>query len=119
MSNHSGIFHGEFISTSLDAAGTLPGIFYEHGALARKKPTLSLNIIFLSQAQTSRIKAVGKLISSGRKIYFGVFKVYDMEDNLIASGHGLFRYTQAAKPEMDERGEVIKYSIGLRLTIDV
>lgn len=90
--NHSGTPHGGFIATLLDAAGALPGLWCENGELTRKALTLSLNISFLSQARTSRLKAVGELVSSGQKIYFGSSKVYDMKGNLIASGQGVFRY---------------------------
>ena len=90
--NYSGIAHGGFIATLLDAATALPGTFCDNRKNVRKALTLSLSINFLGQAQTSRLKAVGKLTASGRKIYYGAAEVYDMENNLIATGQGVFRY---------------------------
>jgi len=90
--NHSNIAHGGFIATLLDAATGLPGIFCISDNAVRKALTLSLNINFLGQAQTSRLKAVGKLTASGRKIYYGAAEIFDMKNNLIASGQGVFRY---------------------------
>lgn len=97
--NHSGIPHGGFISSLLDAATALPGSFSEDPDVVRKALTLSLNINFQGQAQTTRLKAVGKLTASGRKIYYGASKVYDSNDNLLASGQGVFRYRTGSEAQ--------------------
>lgn len=90
--NHSGIPHGGFIATLLDAAAAMPGVFCDTPDRLRKALTLSLNINFLGQARGDRIKAVGRVTASGRKIFYSAAEAYDMDDTLIATAQGVFRY---------------------------
>jgi uncharacterized protein (TIGR00369 family) len=90
--NHSGIPHGGFIATLLDAATALPGVFCNDPDRVRKALTLSLNINFLGQARGERLKAMGRVTASGRRIFYSAAEVYDMDDTLIASAQGVFRY---------------------------
>lgn len=90
--NYQGLPHGGFIATLLDAATALAGVYTDSEKRVRKALTLSLNINFLGQAMTSGLKAVGTVTASGTKIYYSSAHVYDMQENLIASAQGVFRY---------------------------
>ncbi len=90
--NHSNGPHGGLISTLLDSAGALSGLYSHREDWLRRAFTLSLNISFVGQSAGSRLKAVGELTASGRKIFFSTSKVYDGEDTLVAIGQGVFRY---------------------------
>ncbi len=97
--NIQGLPHGGFISTMLDAATAFAGVYTEDEKRIRKALTLSLNINFLGQAQTSGLKAIGKVTASGRKIFYSSANVYDMKENLIASAQGVFRYRTGSESE--------------------
>lgn len=90
--NHSGISHGGFISSLLDAATAMAGTFTANPDEVRKALTLSLNINFLGQAKTKRLKAIGKRTASGRKIYYGAAQVFDSDENSLAYALDVFRY---------------------------
>jgi uncharacterized protein (TIGR00369 family) len=93
--NRSGIPHGGFISTLLDAATALSGAHSDDPLDYKKALTLSLNINYLGQAQSNSLYAIGKVTASGRNIYYGSAEVFDSFDNIIASGQGVFRYRKA------------------------
>ena len=90
--NHSSLPHGGFIATLLDAAMAMPGVYSDIPGKIRCALTLSMNINFLGQAAGDRLKAVGKVTASGRKIYYSAANVYDLKGTLVASGQGVFRY---------------------------
>lgn len=95
--NHSGIPHGGFVATLLDASMALPGVFSDTPDRVRKALTLSFNINFLGQARGEWLKAVGRVTASGRKIFYSASEVYDMDDTLIASAQGVFRYRSGSE----------------------
>ena len=95
--NHSGSPHGGFISTLLDAASALPGLFCDDPDRIRKALTLSLNINFIGQARGDELKAIGKLTGSGRKIFYSTAEVYDKHQTLVASSQGVFRYRSGSE----------------------
>lgn len=96
--NISGLPHGGFISTLLDAATAFAGVFPKDPTKIRKAFTLSLNINFLGQAKTSLLRAVGKVTSQGSSIFYSAAKVYDSEQTLLASAQGVFRYRSGSEP---------------------
>ena len=110
--NHSGIAHGGFIATLLDAATALPGTYCDSENTVRRALTLSLSISFLRQAQTSRLKAVGRLTASGRKMYYGAADVFDGNKNLIASGQGVFRYRTGSETVQGQPASTDHSSVG-------
>ncbi len=97
--NTSGLPHGGFIATMLDAATAFPGVYNEDETRLRLALTLSLNINFLGQAKTNRLKAIGKVTAKGNKIYYSSAKVYDSKDNLLASAQGVFRYRSGSETD--------------------
>lgn len=97
--NIQGLPHGGFIATLLDAATAFAGVYTDDEKRIRRALTLSLNINFLGQAGTSKLKAVGKVTSQGRKIFYSTADVYDMEGSLLASAQGVFRYRTGSEPD--------------------
>ncbi len=55
--NNSGIPHGGFITTLIDVAATLPGVFCPNPDHMRRALTASLNTQFLGQAQSRKLRA--------------------------------------------------------------
>lgn len=95
--NASGLPHGGFIATLLDAATALCGVYTEDEKRIRKALTLSLNINFMGQANGTRLRAVGNVTAQGRKIYYSSAKVYDMEKTVLATAQGVFRYRSGSE----------------------
>lgn len=96
--NYSGIPHGGFIATLLDAAMAMPGVYSGDPDWVRCALTLSMTINFLGQATGDRLKAVGRVTASGSRIYYSAAEVYDMTEKPVASGQGVFRYRSGSEP---------------------
>lgn len=90
--NNSGIPHGGFIGSLIDMATGHSGIFCPVPGNIRKALTLSLNINFMGQTSGHKLKVIGKVTGSGRKIYYSTAEVFGEEGTLIASGQAVCRY---------------------------
>ncbi|WP_444917347.1 PaaI family thioesterase [Microbulbifer sp. JMSA003] len=90
--NTHGVPHGGFITTLIDIAGSYCGLYCPHPNRRRRAFTLSLTANFTGQAKTNQLTAIGKLTSTGRKIFYSYTEVYDSEGTLIATGQMTMRY---------------------------
>lgn len=95
--NFSGLPHGGFISTMLDCATALAGVYTDDPVNVRKALTLSLNINFIGQAQTRKLKAIGKMTAGGSRIFYSQAHVEDLNGNLVATAQGVFRYRSGSE----------------------
>ena len=95
--NYSNLPHGGFITTLLDASMSLAGLYADNPKRVRASLTLSISINFLGQAAGDHIKAIGRVTASGSKIYYSDAKIYDMQEKLVASGQGVFRYRSGSE----------------------
>ena len=95
--NNSGIPHGGFISSLIDVATALAGVYCPNPTHIRRALTLSLNIHFMGQAQSRSLRAVGKVTRSGSKIFYATAEVYDSEGTYLASGQAVCRYRSGSE----------------------
>ncbi|WP_226648670.1 PaaI family thioesterase [Microbulbifer variabilis] len=96
--NSQGLPHGGFITTLIDIAGSYCGLYCPKPNHQRKSLTLSLTTSFTGMAKTNQLRAIGKLTSSGRKIFYSCTEVYDSVGTLIAIGQMTMRYRTGSEP---------------------
>lgn len=58
---------------------------------SQKLVTLSLTTNYLAPAQGEQVYAVGRVTRAGRSVVYADGKVFDSEDNLLATGSGVFK----------------------------
>ncbi|MFA0812575.1 PaaI family thioesterase [Microbulbifer epialgicus] len=95
--NSQGAPHGGFIATLIDIAGSYCGLYCPYPDRRRKALSLSMNTNFTGQAKTNQLTAIGKLTSSGRRIYYSYTEVYDSKGTLIATGQMTMRYRSGSE----------------------
>ncbi|WP_447528929.1 PaaI family thioesterase [Vreelandella sp. TE19] len=89
--NRSGNVHGGVLSSLLDNALSLAGLYCPVAGNARRAVTLSLSTTFVGPAKKGVLRATGVLRGGGRKIYMASAEVVDERGNLIAMGEGSFK----------------------------
>jgi uncharacterized protein (TIGR00369 family) len=90
--NRSGVVHGGVLSALIDIAASLSGCWTEDPRQRRRTMTLSLTTNFTGQARAGVIRATGRVLASGDRIYTGSAEVRDAAGKLLAVGQGTFRY---------------------------
>lgn len=60
-----------------------------HGS--QKVVTLSLTTNYLAPAKGEHVYAVGRVTRAGRSVVYADGKIFDNEDNLLATGSGVFK----------------------------
>lgn len=91
--NRSGIVHGGLVLSMIDQAGAFAGLFCPFPGRVRRAVTLDLDCRFTGQAAIgTRLTAEGRVMTSGRNIFFARTEVFDAEGNLIAFGASTHRY---------------------------
>ncbi|GAB3098810.1 PaaI family thioesterase [Aestuariicella hydrocarbonica] len=95
--NTHGIPHGGFLCSLLDVACSMPGIYCAKPNRVRRALTLSMNTNFVGQAKSSKLHAIGRIVSAGYKIFHGSAEVYDAEGTLLATAHAVFKYRKGSE----------------------
>jgi len=89
--NRSGIVHGGVLTSLLDTALSLAGLYCPVPGHVRKGMTLSLTSTFIAPARSGVLRAVGRRRGGGRATFMASGEVLDAEDNIVAIGEGTFR----------------------------
>ncbi len=89
--NRSGNVHGGVLTSMLDSALSLAGLYCASPERIRKGMTLSLTTTFVSPARSGKLRAIGELRGGGSKIFMSSGQVEDAQGNLIAMAEGTFR----------------------------
>ena len=95
--NRSGSLHGGAVATLLDAACGYAGLHAEDGsAPPAQAVTVMLTISYLGRVDAGRIRALGRVIGGGRKLYFSTAELIAEDGRLIATAQGSFKRFSAA-----------------------
>ncbi len=89
--NRSGVLHGGVLTTMLDSVMGFAGLYSPDPNRIRKAVTLSMSTSFTGQVRAGRIRAVGQLRTSGRRIFNCTGEVLDAEGNVLGMAQGTFR----------------------------
>lgn len=89
--------HGGFLSTLIDVATALAGVYCPTPGHMRKALTLSLSVSFVGRAQGNSLRTVGRVTAAGSKIFHSSADVYDEQGNLVASGQAVCRYRSGSE----------------------
>lgn len=103
--NRAGILHGGVLCTMIDAACGAAGLYSADPARRRTSVTLSLNTIFTGQARGGLIRVTAWQRTGGRQIYTSAAEVRNEAGELLAHGHGTFRWLHGSG-----RSEVVSQS---------
>lgn len=90
--NNSHSPHGGYLSTLIDVATAMAGVYCPSPDRMRKALTLSLNVSFVGRARGDSLRTVGRVIAAGNKIFHASADVYDEQGSLVASGQAVCRY---------------------------
>lgn len=94
--NRAGILHGGVLCTMIDAACGAAGLYSPDPARRRTSVTLSLNTIFTGQARGGLVRVTAWQRTGGRQIYTSAAEVRSEEGELLAHGHGTFRWLRGS-----------------------
>ena len=83
------------MTTMIDFAGGLAGLYYSSSENLRKAVTLSLTTSFLAPASSGVVQAIGQKRSGGRRIFVSTIEVIDEAGKLIALGEATYRYVDS------------------------
>ncbi len=97
--NLGGVVHGGVLSTLVDSACGFAGAWSPEPGHVRKSVTLSLTTNFTGQVTEGTLRAVGRKVAGGRRIYTGVAEVFNDAGELVATGQGTFRYRSGSESE--------------------
>ncbi|MFQ3787342.1 PaaI family thioesterase [Halomonas sp. A29] len=89
--NRSGIVHGGVLTSMLDSALSLAGLYCELPGRVRRGMTLSLATTFVAPAGPGVLRATGSVRGGGRKVFMASGEVTDAKGGLLAMAEGAFR----------------------------
>ncbi|QJQ94387.1 MULTISPECIES: PaaI family thioesterase [Halomonadaceae] len=89
--NRSGIVHGGVLTSMLDSALSLAGLYCDVPGRVRRGMTLSLTTTFVGPAGLGVLRATGRVRGGGRKVYMASGEVTAAQDELLAIAEGSFR----------------------------
>lgn len=89
--NRSGIVHGGVLTSMLDSALSLAGLYCDEPGRVRRGMTLSLTTTFVGPAGAGVLRATGRVRGGGHKVYLSSGEVIGAESQLLAIGEGAFR----------------------------
>ncbi|MBZ0331993.1 PaaI family thioesterase [Halomonas sp. ANAO-440] len=89
--NRSGIVHGGVMTSMLDSALSLAGLYCKTPGRVRRGMTLSLTTTFVGPAGPGLLRATGRVRGGGRKVYLSSGEVTAANGDLLAIAEGAFR----------------------------
>lgn len=89
--NRSGIVHGGVLTSLLDTALSLAGLYCPVPGHVRRGMTLSLTSTFIAPARAGVLRAVGRRRGGGRATFMASGEVLDEAGSVVAMGEGAFR----------------------------
>ncbi|SHE81655.1 uncharacterized domain 1-containing protein [Modicisalibacter ilicicola DSM 19980] len=95
--NRSGIVHGGVLTSLLDTALSLSGLYCSVPGNVRKGMTLSLTTTFVAAARGGVLRAVGQRRGGGKATFMASGEVLDAAGNVVAMGEGTFRVRSASQ----------------------
>lgn len=89
--NRNGFVHGGVLMALIDSASGLCGTWCSVSGNVRKCITVSMSTHFINPVQDGLLRIEARMISRGRKMFFVEARI-TLEEQLIATGAGTFRY---------------------------
>lgn len=96
--NLHGAAHGGVSATLIDVAGAFAGCYEPENQKIHKAVTLALTSNYLLPADTACLRAVGRVLSMGSKIYTSQAEVFAANGDLCVVGQGTYRRVGSASP---------------------
>jgi uncharacterized protein (TIGR00369 family) len=90
--NRSGVLHGGVLLSMIDQAGAYAGLFCTVPGNIRRAVTVDLDCRFTGQVTEGRITAEGRVVTSGRNIFFTRTEVLGPDGKIVAYGAGTHRW---------------------------
>jgi uncharacterized protein (TIGR00369 family) len=94
--NRQSSLQGGVAATLLDAACGYAGLKTSADATSDNALTVMLAISYIARATTGRVRAIGKVSSAGRKLYFAAAELITEDGRLIATAQGTFKRSTSA-----------------------
>ncbi|MDM0117022.1 PaaI family thioesterase [Variovorax sp. J22R133] len=91
--NRSGSLQGGVSATLLDAACGYAGLMTDAQAPLRHGVTVMLSVCYLGRVSAGRVLATGRVVRSGRSIFFCSGELVSEAGELIATAQGSFKRT--------------------------
>jgi len=108
--NRGGAPHGGVIATLIDVAGGYAGCHCAHPGRAISAQTVSLSVSFLGRAQGGTLRARGRWIGGGRRIFFARVEISGDDGALAASGEASYAYRRGyAPPDGGPLGDLLAW----------
>lgn len=95
--NRSDIVHGGVLTSLLDTALSLSGLYCTRPGNVRKGMTLSLTTTFIAPARGTVLRAAGRRRGGGRSTFMASGEVLDDTGQVVAMGEGAFRIRSASQ----------------------
>jgi len=89
--NRSGSLQGGVSATLLDAACGYAGLMTADDAPLSQGVTVMLSVCYLGRASSGRVHATGRVVRSGRSIFFCAGELRTEAGDLIATAQGSFK----------------------------
>ena len=96
--NRGGAPHGGVIATLIDVAGGYAGCHCPHPGRVISAQTVSLSVSFLGRARGGILRARGRRIGGGRRIFFARVEISGDDGTLVASGEASYAYRHGYAP---------------------
>jgi uncharacterized protein (TIGR00369 family) len=100
--NRAGLIHGGVLTTLLDSVSGCAGCWCPEPGRIRRALTLSLTTNYMAAAKRGVLRAEGRRVGGGRKVFFTAAEVVDDRGTVLATATGTFRYHRGSE---DEHGE--------------
>jgi len=94
--NRQASLQGGVTATLLDAACGYAGLQSTAQAPPDNAVTVMLTISYVSKVQQGRIKAIGHVTGSGRRMYFAAAELHAEDGRLVATAQGTFKRSSSA-----------------------
>lgn len=92
--NRQSSLQGGVIATLLDAACGYAGLKADSEGPPDHAVTVMLAISYVAKVDRGRIRAIGRVIHVGRRLYFAAGELIDKDGTTIATAQGTFKRTQ-------------------------
>jgi uncharacterized protein (TIGR00369 family) len=97
LHNRDGVVHGGVIATLVDVVSGLCGCYCRVPGNTRTGATLAISTTFIAPVRSGRVRAVGRRLGGGRRIFSAEAQVVDEQGTLLASGHCTYRFNPGSE----------------------
>jgi uncharacterized protein (TIGR00369 family) len=96
--NRGGSPHGGVLATLIDVAGGYAGCYCATAGRAMSAQTISMSVAFVGRTKGPSLRARGRIIGGGRRIFFAGVEIEGDDGTLVASGQASYAYRRGFGP---------------------